>query len=246
MGGIGKIFEKIPGYLFGFLAVAIGLGGVLIALVWHGYIEKVDIFYFWISNLGAGPDFGANKIGSETVFNVSIFSAGVLLFIYHIYMLNEYWHKDNMKKNIPAIFAIICGVVSSSGMGVVTIWDMFESSTHHVIGAFMFFIAAVFYVLFWTIAMRLSGQKSKAQLTFAIILIVTFALFLTVGFISGTAYGLIPAELTMADMIEFMSSMDSTVNPVRFMEWITLPLVFVWLLWTVFYQYMQVHFKRIK
>lgn len=227
-----KLYSKIPVYIFGLLFYSILVFGILISLIWHNSIEPVNPFNFWISNLGAGPfampGNPTEYIGSTIVFNGSILIAAIFGILFFIGLISTYLIKESRIGNILKGIAFICALVCMAGMIIIAPNDMMQHQDLHVLGALMLFLPILIWQPIFTILLYKTQFKSKIPIIVMIINIFIFIMYVIIVYISGLEYGLSPLDLTWANVIDLMSSMDPELTWVRFWEWICLPALYSW------------------
>lgn len=233
-----KLYNKIPIYIFGLLFYCILVIGIVISLIWHNSIEPVNPFNFWISNLGAGPFATPGNpteyIGSTIVFNCSLLIAAIFGILFFIGLTRIPLKIQSKLGSVLKGIACVCGLVCMGGMIIVAPNDMMQRQELHVLGALMLFLPILIWQPIYTILLHYTQNKSKIPLIVMIINMLIFIMYVVIVYISGLDYGLSPLDLTWADIIDLMSSMDPALAWVRFWEWICLPALYSWIFITSF------------
>ncbi len=226
-----RLYEKIPGPAFGISAGIIGMITLITASILHSMTEPFTYISHYVSNLGVGPN------GSASVFNIGLLIIAIVVLPFVIYILRFLWSDAENKKLINRItfIAFILSLVTIIGMFLVAFFDMVNNPPLHVIGALMAFAPASLWVLIFTISMFLNKKISKIQLISSIILVIICT---TMTIVVVLSIPLFDASKNMFSLLDinfvslYLTSMDESLNYVRFWEWLSVWGLFLWIIET--------------
>lgn len=140
-----KIYNKIHGSYFAFLAVAVSLGSIFVAYLLYIQVDSsFSIVTHFISDLGDGPNF------SNIVFNIGMISTAVIFIFFYIY-LTRYLLKNNARKGM--VYASFGSALISFTGGLFV--GLFPSATFHIphlIGALFSFAGSFLVSVFYSIS----------------------------------------------------------------------------------------------
>jgi len=166
---IDKLFEIIPGGVFGLLSVAlIILGEIIALLLFPGY----NIFNNMVSELGAGP--------GGPFFNLTIIISGIIIIPYYIHLAKTFSGEainENLRK-----YAILTAVISCITYSLLGVFPSIEDNiTIYVIHGTLATISiasGLGYLLLYSILMLRAQNFSKYQAYHGFIVAVLYATFL--------------------------------------------------------------------
>ncbi|MHA1730708.1 MAG: DUF998 domain-containing protein [Promethearchaeota archaeon] len=223
MEKIDKFFRKVPGGYFGLAGVAVVTVLFTISMSLFSITEKFNLFKHWVSHLGIGEN------GSAQVFSAALIVSGILFLPFVVCLFRQLWVSGGRGRGADAA-GLGSALLSITGAVMAAHFNMGSSGEMHVISANLFFICATIFILFFTIAMVLTGRKVRWHLWVTGVSLALFAIFYPVVFYSAMElYFPGKANLTMADWIEFMTAMGPELNLVRFFEWLSLFGIFAWI-----------------
>ena len=166
---IDKLFEIMPGGVFGLLSVALIILGEIIALL---LIPGYSIFNNMISELGAGP--------GGPFFNLSTIISGIIIIPYYIHLAKSF-SGENIKENLRkyAILAAVISCITYSLLGVFpSIEDNIIIYVIHGTLAAISIASGLGYLLLYSILMLRAQNFSKYQAYHGFIVAVLYATFL--------------------------------------------------------------------
>ncbi len=162
--GLNKFYTKIPGSYWAIIGGMFGFATFLIAANLYGMTTPYSFFTNPVSMLGWGPN------GAEPVFRIGIIVLGCLLAPYIVFLTRFLWVKSGetqaRKRNIINLLAIFSSLIAVIGLFIVSIFgnlylnDLFY---FHLIGATLFFLFAMIFILLYGISMHLSKKWKKIQ-----------------------------------------------------------------------------------
>jgi hypothetical protein len=228
-----KLLKKVPGYIFGLIGTISGFLGIGISFLWHNSIEPINFISFWVSNLGAGP-FAPLGVptpypGSNILFNITIFVCTILIWLFALSIYSTH-RKDSEKRNVFALLGFIFASFHAIGMIIISFCDMSANLYPHVVGALVLFNCLIAEIICFTVVFYREGKRWKFQIIIAMLSVIFIILFYVVGYFCWLDFGLTVFEFNFDNLVAFMSSMLPALNPLRIMEWISFPTMFIWIM----------------
>jgi len=151
-----KIFQVIPGGIFGLLSViSIILGEFIAFLLFPGY--KYNIFDNMISDLGVGK--------GGIFFNLSVIISGILIIPYYIHLAKSFI-GENITENLRK-YAILTAIISCITYSMLGIFPAIEDNiiifyTHGIL-ATITIASGLGYLLCYSTLMYKAQNYSKSQ-----------------------------------------------------------------------------------
>lgn len=158
-----NLYEKVPASYWAIIGGIFGLVVISIASLLHSLTEPISFFTHFVSHLGWGPN------GSEPIFRIGIAALGILMAPYILYLNRllkvEKGEDHYLIRKIIHILAFVNAIISLIGLWMVSIWGNInqEGFFLHLVGAVVFFIMAMGFILFYTILMIFNKKWSKIQ-----------------------------------------------------------------------------------
>ncbi len=149
-----KLYQKVGGYYFGFLAVGFSLLCILISyLLFIQTDPSFTILTHFISDLGDGPNF------SNVVFSVGVIGASLISLLFYIY-LTRFLLQYDVSKVLPVV-ALVSAIISSIGGFLVGIFPSDTAPLAHRIGALLSFGGSFFISIFYAAAEVLNAEFDR-------------------------------------------------------------------------------------
>jgi len=227
-----KFYQRFPGSYWGLLGGTFGLIMILIASLLYSLTEPISFFTHFVSHLGWGPN------GSEPVFRIGIIILGCLMAPYIIF-LNRLLRVEKGEKNytlrkLISILAFISAVFSLIGLFMVSIWGNINQVGFflHLVGAVVFFVMAIGFMLLYTILMVFNKKWSKIQLVCTLVV-----LFFCVAMVLSAIplVNNIDLEGLSGSVNEVLAAILPYTTWLTFFEWLYILGVCVWFIITGLY-----------
>jgi hypothetical protein len=212
-----KFYEKIPGSYWAIIGGVFGLLVFLIASILHSLTEPITFFTHFVSHLGWGPN------GSEPVFRIGIVILSCLVAPYIIYLDRLLRVEKGEKHYKMSKLAFISSILSLVGLLMISIWGNIhqEGFFLHLVGALLYFVMAMGFMLFYTMLMVYSGRRSKIQLACTLVNL-SFAVLMMISVIP-LATGI---DQDFISQLGSMNIEDMLVVAIPYTMWLTF---FEWL-----------------
>ncbi|TXT60824.1 MAG: membrane protein of unknown function [Promethearchaeota archaeon] len=141
---VDKLYEKINGSVFAFLAVGINLGCIFTAYLLYIQVDpSFTIFTHFISDLGDGQNF------SNFVFNIGMLCTPIIFLFFYIFLTRYLLTQDARKGFLYLSFA--SALFSFLGNILVGIFPSESFRIPHLIGALFSFAGSFFTSIFYSI-----------------------------------------------------------------------------------------------
>ena len=204
-----------------------GISTIFISSLLYYLNEPFTMTSHWVSNLGVGSN------GSNHVFNYGLMISAIFLGIFLIGISRELW-GNGRKNNIVIVIAFLIGLMSVIGIFLLTLNDMFSTySILHQIGAYTYFTGSVFFILLYSIILRINDYVSNKLLVTGIIMTIIGILMplMTVICMNWFMYPeLAISEISLEQWNSMLSNMSPAFKGVRVIEWSMLICFFIWTL----------------
>jgi len=224
-----KVYEKVRGSYWALLGGVVGLLVILIASILHSLTEPISFFTHFVSHLGWGPN------GSEPVFRMGIIILGCLMAPYILY-LNRHLRVEKGEEHytlrkLISILAFISAIISLIGIFMISIWGNINQQGFflHLVGAVLFFVMAMGFMLFYTILMIFNKKWSKIQLVCTLV-IIFFGIAMMVSAIP--LINSIDLEGLTGSINEILAAILPYTTWLTFFEWLYILGVCVWFIIT--------------
>ncbi|MBD3193536.1 MAG: hypothetical protein GF317_00670 [Candidatus Lokiarchaeota archaeon] len=190
-----KLYEKIPGYHFGFIGAIFGAISLILAYFLHITADpSYTIYTHFISHLGIGPN------GSSLSFSIGLPLMSIFIYFYHIYEMRRLKYL----RSIRNLFNLVVFGASLSLLGGIIAGIFSITNFLHIIGAIFYFLGYLLYYTGKFLYRILIEDNLNMDLTFDSIIIISYLSF--------------PFTL----MISFFDPKTIRVLSIHFFEWLTI------------------------
>ncbi|MFX1236880.1 MAG: DUF998 domain-containing protein [Promethearchaeota archaeon] len=191
---LNKIYELIPGGLFGLLSVVIGLiGDLLSILLYPGYNMAIHM----ASNLGIGP--------GGLIFNSGIVLSGIFAILFYLYMgqlFNDGFNEDKIVKTavffavLSSIFFILVGIFPAMG-------EYEEIIAIHSVAALLSWLTGICYCCLFCYLILKTNHLSNFLFIFPFMALIAFSSLLIAIAIPNATIIVPLIEWTMVFIVSF-------------------------------------------
>ncbi len=224
-----KVYEKVPGSYWALMGGVVGLAVILIASILYSLTEPISFFTHFVSHLGWGPN------GSEPIFRIGIAALGILMAPYILYLNRllkvEKGEDHYLIRKIIHVLAFISAIISLIGLWMVSIWGNInqEGFFLHLVGAVIFFIMAMGFMLFYSFLMVFNKKWSKIQLVCTLVVIFFGVAMMISAF---PLINNIDLESLSGDINDILAAIIPYTTWLTFFEWLYILGVCVWFIIT--------------
>ncbi|MFX1237248.1 MAG: hypothetical protein ACFFAS_06210 [Promethearchaeota archaeon] len=216
-----KIERFLNKYKGGYFGIACGLiqsfmllGGAIIFNLTENLAVPLTIYTHWISNLGAARN------GAQYVFITGMLLNIALSIPFFLDIARKcFQEKPKMSKLL--LISLISLIIADISSVFLTIYNLIDFPVLHVIFATIFFNSSELLVasLSVTVASKRKSNKWLIQSALGVPVIACFSLFLI---------PIIPMLFEGNDLFSIITSMNASLNSIRFWEWMSIISLTFW------------------
>jgi len=171
---LGKIYLKIPGYLFGIIGLIFLIFSTYLAFILYMMVDPTySMTNNWISELGIGPN------GANIVFNMGWILSSGFIFLFNVYDIKFF--KKKMIKEKRVFPFVLFNIIFTSGIFLVGLLPA-NLFVYHIFGATLYFLGGFLFFSYYGIIALFNKSISKIHSLIAGFAVLSFMLFIVSAF----------------------------------------------------------------